>query len=254
MQVSNRGLAVIKEFEGWRPRAYICPAGHWTIGYGHTAMAGPPSVKAGDEISLEEGHAILKRDVAKFAAEVLRLVKVPLTQGQFDALVSFHFNTGALASSTLLKRVNARRFEDVPAQLMRWTRAKDPKTGRRVELQGLVRRRRAEAALWRGISEGPINTRAGRGEVVEVEEAHTEKPPGESWTFRSILTAIFGGGFALPFGIDNLWAFLALVAVLAVLGGVAFMIATGRMTIHAAPEPVPLDTETGTEAIAEGGP
>ena len=52
MQVSNRGLTVIKEFEGWRPRAYICPAGHWTIGYGHTAMAGPPSVKDGDVISL----------------------------------------------------------------------------------------------------------------------------------------------------------------------------------------------------------
>lgn len=253
MQVSNRGLTVIKEFEGWRPRAYICPAGHWTIGYGHTAMAGPPPVKAGDVISLERGHEILKADVAKFGAEVLRLVKVPLTQGQFDALVSWHFNTGALGRSTLLKRVNARRFEDVPAQLMRWTRARDPKTGRMVELQGLVRRRRAEAALWRDMTEGPIRTRAGRGEVTEVQEAPTEKPPAQSWTFRSIVTAIFGGGFALPFGIDNVWAFLALVAVLAVLGTVAVMIATGRITIHGAPDPVPLDTETGTEPIGEGG-
>ena len=51
MQVSNRGLTVIKEFEGWRPRAYLCPAGKWTIGYGHTADAGPPPVKAGDVIA-----------------------------------------------------------------------------------------------------------------------------------------------------------------------------------------------------------
>lgn len=254
MQVSNRGLTVIKEFEGWRPRAYLCPAGKWTIGYGHTADAGPPPVKAGDVISLEQGHEILKRDVATFAADVLRLVKVPLTQGQFDALVSFHFNTGALGRSTILQRVNARRFEDVPAQLMRWTRARDPKTGRMVELQGLVRRRRAEAALWREMTEGPTRARAGRGEVAEVQEAPTEKPPQQSWTLRSIVTAIFGGGFALPFGIDNVWAFLALVALLAVLGTVAVMIVTGRITIHGKPDPVPLDTEIGTEPIPEGKP
>lgn len=254
MQVSNRGLTVIKEFEGWRPRAYLCPAGKWTIGYGHTADAGPPSVKAGDVISLERGHEILKADVAKFAAEVERLVKVPLTQGQFDALVSFHFNTGKLDRSTILKRVNAGRFADVPAQLMRWTRARDPKTGQMVELQGLVRRRRAEAALWREMSEGATRNRAGRGEVAEVQEAPTEKPPAESWTLRSIVTAIFGGGFALPFGIDNVWALLALVALLVVLGIVAAMILTGRITINGQADPVPLDTETGAEPIQEAQP
>jgi lysozyme len=253
MQVSNRGLNVIKEFEGWRPRAYVCPAGHWTIGYGHTAMAGPPTVVAGMVISREEGFAILKRDVAKFAAEVLRLVKVPLTQGQFDALVSFHFNTGALGKSTILKRVNARRFEDVPAQLMRWTRARDPKTGQMVQLQGLVRRRRAEAALWREMSEGPVATRAGRGEVAEVEEAPTETPPAKSWTFRSIVSAIFGGSFMLPFGVDNLWAFLAIAVLLVLLAVVGVMIWTGRLTVAGPADSVPLDTETGTEPIEEGG-
>lgn len=238
--ISARGLQVIKEFEGLRLKAYVCAAGKWTIGYGHTAEAGPPSVTPGMQITREQAFEILKRDIASFERDVRRLVRRPLTQGQFDALVSFHFNTGKLGGSTLLKRINAGRLDDVPAQLMRWTKARDPKSGRLVELAGLVRRRRAEAGLWRSLPEGPLDITAGRGDVAEVEETRSEKPAAESWSFWSVLTSIFGGGLTLPFGIDNMWAFAAVVVLVLVLGAVAFMMWTGRLTINATPEPAEL--------------
>ena len=147
MKTSEAGLKLIRQFEGLRLKAYRCPAGIWTIGYGHTTAAGPPEVRENMRISREEAEAILKRDLAQFENAVSSMVKVPLTENQFDTLVSFAFNCGtaALRRSTLLKRVNAGAFDAVPAELMKWTRA-DGK-----ELPGLVRRRRAEAALWRGL-------------------------------------------------------------------------------------------------------
>jgi lysozyme len=98
-------------------------------------------------ISAQEAEAILRRDLAGFEAAVVGMVKTKLTQAQFDVLVSFAYNcgVGALKQSTFLKRVNAGAFDAVPAELMKWTRAKGK------ELPGLVRRRRAEAALWRGL-------------------------------------------------------------------------------------------------------
>ena len=108
-------------------------------------------------ISREEAETILKQDLAQFENAISSMVKVPLTQNQFDTLVSFSFNCGvaALRRSTLLKRVNAGALDAVPAELMKWTRA-DGK-----ELSGLVRRRRAEAALWRGLPKtvDPVETR-----------------------------------------------------------------------------------------------
>jgi hypothetical protein len=101
------------------------------------------------EITKEEAEAILKRDMVQYEAGVEKLVKVELTQGQFDALVDFAYNAGvgALAKSTLLKKVNAEKFDEVPAEFMKWTR------GGGKELPGLVRRRRAEVKLWRGLDE-----------------------------------------------------------------------------------------------------
>jgi len=154
MKISQRGIELIKEYEGLRLKAYLCPANVWTIGYGHTTSAGPPVVQPGMSITSKQAEEILRADLGKYEAGVLKLVKIPLTQGQFDALVSFAFNcgVGALARSTLLKRVNAGRFDAVPAELMKWTKA----GGR--ELAGLVRRRRAEAALWRAVDEAaPID-------------------------------------------------------------------------------------------------
>ena len=155
MKTSNRGLSLIKSHEGMRLTAYRCPAGVLTIGFGSTG----PHVKPGMKITRQEADDLLEKDVSRFEARVNRLVKVPLTQSQFDALVSFDFNTGALHSSTLLKRLNAGKHNEVPAQLMRWTK------GGGKELKGLVNRRRDEAALWRSIDPGLTGGRADVGEV-----------------------------------------------------------------------------------------
>ena len=187
MQISPPGIELIKEFEGLRLKAYLCPAKVWTLGYGHTTSAGPPVVQPGMTITSREAEGILKADLVKYEAGVLKLVKTPLTQGQFDALVSFAFNcgVGALAKSTLLKRVNAGRFDAVPAELMKWTKAK----GR--ELPGLVRRRRAEAALWRAVDEAAPIDPDEAGAVPELPQ-----PPNTMAKSREGNAAIAAGGAA----------------------------------------------------------
>ena len=139
MRTGRDGVELIRHFEGCRFDAYLCPAGVWTIGYGHTA-----DVKEGDSIDQEAAEAFLIEDLEKFEQAVTRLVEVPLTQQQFDALVSWTFNLGAgnLAESTLLRKLNNYQYAEVPEQMMRWVRA-----GGQV-LEGLVRRRAAEAALF----------------------------------------------------------------------------------------------------------
>ncbi len=161
MRMSAEGLALVKEFEGLRLKAYKCPAGVWTIGYGHTSAAGAPEVREGMEITKAEAEEILKRDMVQYEKGVEKLVKIKITQGQFDALVDFAYNAGvgALAKSTLLKRVNEERFDDVPAEFMKWTK------GGGKELPGLVRRRRAEVKLWRGLeTEKPVCNDEARAE------------------------------------------------------------------------------------------
>lgn len=144
MRTSDAGRAFIGRHEGLRLAAYRDAAGVWTIGYGHTAAAGPPSPAAGMTIDAAEADAILSRDLARFEAAVGRLVAVPLTQGQFDALVSFTFNVGegALARSTLLKKLNAGDAAGAASEFGRWNKA-----GGRV-LAGLTRRRAEERALF----------------------------------------------------------------------------------------------------------
>lgn len=154
MKTSPAGIDLIKRFEGCELAAYLCPAGKWTIGIGH--VDGEPKVVPGMRITMREAEDILRRDLLRYEADIAQHVKVPLSQGQFDALVSWHFNTGALARSTLLKKLNQGRFDAIPAELMRWTRA----NGR--ELPGLVRRRRAEAAMWRGLEDAPAAPKESR--------------------------------------------------------------------------------------------
>lgn len=141
MRTGDEGVALIRHFEGCRLEAYLCPANVWTIGYGHTL-----DVREGDVIDQEAAEALLIEDLEEFEGYVKSLVRVNLTQNQFDALVSWTFNLGPanLRESTLLNRINYGPFSDVPFQMQRWTRA-----GGKV-LEGLVKRRAAEAALWEG--------------------------------------------------------------------------------------------------------
>ncbi len=139
MKTSQKGIDLITKFEGFRARAYKCPAGVWTIGYGHTK-----GVKAGQSVTLEGAQDLLRQDLKNFEDWVTKLVKVELTQGQFDALVSFCFNLGpgALDSSTLLKLVNQQKFALAADQFKRYNKASG------VELSGLTKRRQAERDLF----------------------------------------------------------------------------------------------------------
>jgi lysozyme len=143
MKTGPNGVALLKKWEGLKTRAYRDVAGIWTIGYGHTAAAGDPTPVEGMTLTPGECEAILKRDLAKFERRVNDLVDVPLSQDQFDTLVSFDFNTGALHRSTLLKRLNRGDYIGVPEELRKWVKA----GGKTVP--GLINRREAEVALWR---------------------------------------------------------------------------------------------------------
>ena len=142
MQLSAEGLDLIKRFEGFRSRQYTDVAGFPTIGYGHRVV--PPESFPGD-VSEPQAAAILAGDVSAAELAIGRLVKVALTQGQFDALVDFCFNLGAgrLANSTLLRCLNAGRYDAAAEQLLLWDLAAGE-----VNL-GLKARREAELRLWK---------------------------------------------------------------------------------------------------------
>ena len=140
--ISKTGIALIKEFEGVVLRAYQCPAQIWTIGIGHTSAAGAPQVVPGMTITEDQAEQILASDLGQYEDGVNSCIEVDLNQDEFDALVSFAFNcgVGALAESTLRRRLNAN--EDKPTvfkeELPRWTSGGMP---------GLIRRRDAEVKL-----------------------------------------------------------------------------------------------------------
>lgn len=139
MRTSQRGLSLIKSFEGLRLLSYRDAVDVWTIGYGATR-----GVKAGMSITKEQAERMLLNDVQRFEPEVERLVQVPLSTNQWDALVSFTYNLGAanLESSTLLRKLNAGDYAGAAEQFPRWNKA-----GGKV-LLGLVRRREAEQMLF----------------------------------------------------------------------------------------------------------
>jgi lysozyme len=141
MMLSKKGLELIKHFEGFSHHTYICPGGYRTIGYGHL-MRDDEDYSNG--ITEFEGECLLHAEIFKDQLAVLRLIQVPLTQGQFDALVSFVYNlgSGALQRSTLRRKINKEEHDEVPAELMKWVWA----GGRK--LNGLIRRRRAEGRLY----------------------------------------------------------------------------------------------------------
>lgn len=139
MNTSPKGIALIKEFEGLRLKAYKCPGGVWTIGYGHTA-----GVKPGIVISEAQAEEYLKADLIAFE-RYLNGLGLALNQNQFDALISFIYNvgTGNFSNSTLLRKVRANPQENsIMDEFLRWVYSK----GR--VLPGLQRRRLAEMKLY----------------------------------------------------------------------------------------------------------
>jgi|TARA_B110000263_G_C15114460_1_gene421351 lysozyme len=139
MKISDKGINLIKEFEGLELISYLCPAKVWTIGYGHTK-----GVQEGMEWTEEQAEESLKEEVISYCRYVEELVKVPLNQNQFDALTSWTYNLGPtnLKSSTMLKVLNDGNYDEVPEQIKKWNKA-----GGQV-LNGLIKRRDAEAELF----------------------------------------------------------------------------------------------------------
>jgi len=152
-KTSERGIALIKKWESFFPRAYKDAVKVWTIGWGTiTDESLGIFVKDGMVIDKAIGEKWLRAELADKERAVFKMLRVPVTQRQFDTLMSFTYNvgTGNLKGSTLLKRLNAGAYSEVPTQLMRWTRAQDRETKQWKTLRGLYNRRVDEAKMWNG--------------------------------------------------------------------------------------------------------
>ena len=145
MKASDDCLALIRMSEGFSEKPYLCPAGVPTIGYGSTRYTdGRKIVLTDPHITIAQADEIMRVTLAEYEAAVNRYVKVPLTQGQFDALVDFAYNAGpqSLRNSTLLRMLNASNYAGAAKQFSRWVYA-DGKI-----LNGLVKRRKLETELF----------------------------------------------------------------------------------------------------------
>lgn len=144
MNISNNGLNLIKQFEGCRLAAYQDSVGVWTIGYGWTQPVEGKPVAKGMTITQQKADDLLTAGTKQFEDGVSRLVKVSISQNQFDALVDFAYNlgVGSLEKSTLLKKLNAGDYQGAADEFPKWNKA-----GGKV-LAGLTRRREAERALF----------------------------------------------------------------------------------------------------------
>lgn len=151
MTINKASLDLIKDFEGFGAKAYVDPATGGepiTIGFGHTSAAGYPKVKLGMTVTRKQAEVMLQRDLRKYADHVRKEVKVELNGNQFGALVSFCYNVGPgnFSKSSVLSRVNQKRFSEVPARLKLWNKA----AGK--VMRGLTRRRVAEGKLFMAVS------------------------------------------------------------------------------------------------------
>lgn len=146
MKISNKGLELIKEFEGFSANAYLDVVKIPTIGYGNTFYADGTKVKLGEQISKTDALELLEFVANKyFADKIFPAIKVPITQNKFDACVSLAYNIGANAfiKSTLLKKINENDFESAANEFLKWN-----KSGGK-ELLGLTRRRKREYELFK---------------------------------------------------------------------------------------------------------
>lgn len=157
MYASPACLQIIRTCEGFRATPYLCPAGIPTIGYGSTRYADGRPVSLGDpKISETQAETIMRATLREYEAAVQRYVTVPMTQGQFDALVDFAYNTGAqnLRTSTLLRLLNAGDYAGASQQFGRWV------NGGNKRLAGLVTWRKLEQQLFNTAAAAQSNTPA----------------------------------------------------------------------------------------------
>jgi lysozyme len=167
-------LPLIREAEGLKLKAYLCPANKWTIGYGHTK-----GVRPGMVITRKQAEDYLLEDAAEALACVRKHVRASLTPYQEAALVDFVFNFGEakFKTSTILKVINQGRLTEVQAQLRRWVHAQTDADPELEVLPGLVKRRAAEVVLWETPG-SPVESLPGLPTPVETPQASPEAPPG----------------------------------------------------------------------------
>lgn len=148
---SKKCVELVQKFEGLYLRSYRDSTGKWTIGWGTTSDGGTGfKVRSGQEITRDKAEELLILELEYKAAIMDRMVRVPLTQNQYDGLLSFVYNIGTtkFKNSTLLKKLNRGDYNGAGSQMLRWVKAKKAETGLQVELRGLVRRRKAESELF----------------------------------------------------------------------------------------------------------
>jgi lysozyme len=151
MKISNNGVAIIQTFEGLRLSAYTDSAGVWTIGYGSTRYQNGKVIKPNDKLTNEQQADILFRNTLNQSENaVTDFVKITLTQNQFDALVSFTYNVGiyALKDSSLLQKLNKGDYASAAEAFLPWDKITDPKTGKKIALDTLTKRRKKERDLF----------------------------------------------------------------------------------------------------------
>ncbi|MGX3066023.1 lysozyme [Ursidibacter arcticus] len=148
--ISVNGIQALKNYEALRTKAYLDDAKKWTIGYGHTGYVGNQPVGAGMVITEQQAEELLKQRLPEFEDAVRTSVKAPLTQNQYDALVSLAYNIGPnnFKNSTLVKKLNAGDVEGAAEQFMIWRNA-----GGKVN-KGLINRRNREREMFLGVGEG----------------------------------------------------------------------------------------------------
>lgn len=207
LTISPAGISLVKKWEGWSAKAYKDPVGVWTIGWGTIG----PEARPGRKITKKQGEEFLRRELAEQEGYVKHYVRVPLTQHQFDALVSLVYNIGAgnFSRSTLLKLVNRGNFSGAAAQFARHNTARDRETGKRIVLRGLTNRRLEEALLfqlpddqdppWAIDVETPAELTDPNNYDGNIQPEEPEAESGAAWkvltesgTFKALATAITG--------------------------------------------------------------
>ena len=152
MVISDDAQALIKEFEGLRLDAYVCPAGKITIGYGHTGMG----VKLGQKITVDEANRFFLEDLLKIAKQIEKKIKTKLSADQFGAVVSLAYNVGpiSICNSTLLKLINKNKMQEAAKEFLKWNKIRKLNEKGDIvmaESPGLSRRRCREMQLFLGV-------------------------------------------------------------------------------------------------------
>ena len=188
-KINKATLDLIKSFEGLELKAYKDAVGVWTIGYGHTSMAGPPNVTPNMKITEKEAEEMLLRDLKKYADAVDKYITVDLNDNQYGALVSFCYNVGPgnFKDSSVCRYTNQKRFKEVPARLLLWNKA-----GGKV-LKGLTRRRDAEGKLF--LKPALIDTQKPVQPLPDDPDVlPSEKPKTNLWAILvALFEKLFGG-------------------------------------------------------------